>query len=360
MGHPSFGGYKLTGERVGHPAGTSGTRVFWYDVSGRVQETDGGSTNEFLYVGDERMARISKFYTPYYFVMDHLNTARMSFDQTGTVCYDADYFPWGDEQHVYTNTCSQNYKFTGKERDPDMGVYDFGARFFQDAMARFYQPDWSATVEPVPYAKLDNPQTLNLYAYVANNPMSFRDPSGHIEEGGDGGSGGGDSGQGIFAVFLMLDPQQKQQNQPEHDANHTVPLVVRDVSGQTGNPAGHVTVQVGGGKEVGFGPAQPMTKKQIAENASVPGVVEPRATGTRTLDAVTIYLTPDEAKHAQSNIDVRSADPGNYQPVGRSCVDFGEAIVHSTGANAPSDTLPASLIQDIRSMQVQAGSNQAP
>jgi hypothetical protein len=31
-------------------------------------------------------------------------------------------------------------------------------------MGRFMSPDWSAKVEPVPYAKLDDPQSLNLYA----------------------------------------------------------------------------------------------------------------------------------------------------------------------------------------------------
>ena len=34
---------------------------------------------------------------------------------------------------------------------------------------------------PVPYAKLDNPQTLNLYAYVGNNPLSRTDTDGHYE-----------------------------------------------------------------------------------------------------------------------------------------------------------------------------------
>jgi hypothetical protein len=48
-------------------------------------------------------------------------------------------------------------------------------------MGRFMSPDWSAKVQPVPYAKLDNPQTLNLYAYVGNNPMSRIDKDGHYE-----------------------------------------------------------------------------------------------------------------------------------------------------------------------------------
>jgi len=46
-------------------------------------------------------------------------------------------------------------------------------------MGRFMSPDWSAKEDPVPYAKLDDPQTLNLYAYVGNNPLIRVDPDGH-------------------------------------------------------------------------------------------------------------------------------------------------------------------------------------
>lgn len=46
-------------------------------------------------------------------------------------------------------------------------------------MGRFMSPDWSAKIMPVPYAKLDNPQSLNLYAYVGNNPLTRFDPDGH-------------------------------------------------------------------------------------------------------------------------------------------------------------------------------------
>jgi RHS repeat-associated protein len=52
---------------------------------------------------------------------------------------------------------------TGKERDQESGNDYFGARYYSSAMGRFLSPDWSAKVKPVPYAKLDNPQSLNLY-----------------------------------------------------------------------------------------------------------------------------------------------------------------------------------------------------
>lgn len=69
--------------------------------------------------------------------------------------------------------------FTGKERDTESGNDYFGARYYGSSMGRFMSPDWSAQVEPVPYSKLDNPQSLNLYAYVLNNPLSKDDPDGH-------------------------------------------------------------------------------------------------------------------------------------------------------------------------------------
>jgi hypothetical protein len=42
-------------------------------------------------------------------------------------------------------------------------------------------PDWANKPSTVPYAQLENPQSLNLYAYVGNNPLSKNDPDGHLE-----------------------------------------------------------------------------------------------------------------------------------------------------------------------------------
>jgi RHS repeat-associated protein len=68
---------------------------------------------------------------------------------------------------------------TGKERDSESGNDYFGARYYSSSIGRFMSPDWSAKVEPVPYSKLDDPQTLNLYAYLRNNPLAGVGADGH-------------------------------------------------------------------------------------------------------------------------------------------------------------------------------------
>jgi hypothetical protein len=40
-------------------------------------------------------------------------------------------------------------------------------------------PDWNDIPDSVPYADMDFPQSLNLYSYVRNNPLSSADPDGH-------------------------------------------------------------------------------------------------------------------------------------------------------------------------------------
>lgn len=75
------------------------------------------------------------------------------------------------------------WQTTGKERDQESGLDYFGARYYAPTMGRFISPDFNGyedDPDPVPYADLHDPQSLNLYGYVGNNPLSRRDPDGHI------------------------------------------------------------------------------------------------------------------------------------------------------------------------------------
>jgi RHS repeat-associated protein len=72
-------------------------------------------------------------------------------------------------------------KYTGKERDAETNNDDFGARYYSSQFGRWISPDWSAISAPVPYANLSNPQTLNLYAMVRDNPETFADLDGHCD-----------------------------------------------------------------------------------------------------------------------------------------------------------------------------------
>ena len=120
----------------------------------------------------------------YYYAEDMLGSSRSLTTSTGSLCYDADFYPFGGE-HQFTNSCPQNYKFTGKERDAETGNDDYDARYYSSAYGRFLSADWSAVPAPVPYANLTNPQTLNLYAMVSDNPETFADLDGHVNPSPD-------------------------------------------------------------------------------------------------------------------------------------------------------------------------------
>src|SRR5713226_5333807 len=55
----------------------------------------------------------------------------------------------------------------------------FEARYYGSSLGRFMMPDWAAKPTAVPYAYFGDPQSLNLYSYVRNNPLAKADPDGH-------------------------------------------------------------------------------------------------------------------------------------------------------------------------------------
>src|SRR5271157_4501256 len=64
-------------------------------------------------------------------------------------------------------------KFTGKERDAESGLDNFGARYDASSMGRFMTPDDFHNDSHV-----GDPQSWNEYAYARNNPLRYTDPTG--------------------------------------------------------------------------------------------------------------------------------------------------------------------------------------
>jgi RHS repeat-associated protein len=176
------GGLNYSYDGDGDRVEKSNGKIYWYGAGSQVLDESDGSgniTDEYVYFGGKRVAhRVVSGNSVYYYAEDLLGSSRALATSAGALCYDADFYPYGGE-HDYTNTCAQNYKFTGKERDPETNNDDFDARYYSSAYGRFLSADWSSTPAPVPYANLTNPQTLNLYAMVSDNPESFADLDGH-------------------------------------------------------------------------------------------------------------------------------------------------------------------------------------
>ena len=106
-------------------------------------------------------------------------------DSTGAVISNCTFNPFGEQVGCSPDNPSNHYRFTGKERDAESDLDDFGARYFSSSMGRWMTPDWSARPTTVPYAEFGDPQSLNLYLYVRNDPVSVADVDGHFEDNAD-------------------------------------------------------------------------------------------------------------------------------------------------------------------------------
>ncbi len=161
------------------------TRDFIYDLSGRnIDEyTPGGSgwlgtwTRGEAYAGNMHIATYANSTTEFD-NSDWLSTFRERSDVTGNKVESCTSLPFGEDL-TCTGAEVTPIHFTGKERDAESGNDFFEARYYTSTMGRFLTPDWAEKPVNVPYASFGNPQSLNLYSYVGDNPLMHADPDGH-------------------------------------------------------------------------------------------------------------------------------------------------------------------------------------
>jgi RHS repeat-associated protein len=107
----------------------------------------------------------------YFFHPDHLGGVNVVTNGNGAVVDRTSYLPFGEIQQGG----AEKYSYTGKEKDKATDLYYFDARYNNPDLRHFTQAD---VAEP----DLDDPQDLNRYAYVGNNPLSYVDPDGHTKK----------------------------------------------------------------------------------------------------------------------------------------------------------------------------------
>jgi RHS repeat-associated protein len=121
-------------------------------------------------------------------ITDPLGTKRVQANALGQVDEQCTSLPFGNDVNnpvaanctavansLGTNDDATEHHFTGKERDTESGNDYFGKRYYASSMGRWMSPDRVTVTDE----RILNPaNTLNLYAYGANNPLKYVDPDG--------------------------------------------------------------------------------------------------------------------------------------------------------------------------------------
>jgi RHS repeat-associated protein len=99
-----------------------------------------------------------------------LNSSALELDEQAEVISYEEYFPFGSTSYQAVRKQTElpkRYRYTGKERDEESGLYHHGARYYAPWLGRWASCD--------PAGPTDD---INLYAYVSNRPTAFHDPRG--------------------------------------------------------------------------------------------------------------------------------------------------------------------------------------
>ena len=140
-----------------------------------VTRTNGAGTQGNMYT-----AQVST----YYYHSDHLGSAQLITDNEGKEYERIEYTPYGEywiEKRAPENK-TLPFKFTGKERDEETGLYYYGARYLDPRTSRWLSAD-PALGEYMAGSKagvggIYNQVNFNLYHYGNNNPVKYSDPDG--------------------------------------------------------------------------------------------------------------------------------------------------------------------------------------
>ncbi|MGA1825362.1 MAG: CARDB domain-containing protein [bacterium] len=117
--------------------------------------------------GIDEPIKIEQGDASYYYITDGLGSIVQIADSTGNIIQEYTYDSFGNIVHQSGDLINP-YTYTGREYDPESGLYYYRARYYDAKIGRFLSQD------PIGFGSGD----LNLYRYVNNNPVNWIDPYG--------------------------------------------------------------------------------------------------------------------------------------------------------------------------------------
>jgi RHS repeat-associated protein len=136
-------------------------------------------------------------------IADQQGTVRDVVDESGTLRKHVDYDSFGriTAEQNYSAAIDQVFYYTGQELDKGTGLYNYNARWYDPAMARFISEDPSGF----------DGGDANLFRYVGNDPINNTDPTGLFQAG--------NPVQSLYATPNATDYSAWSRSQPDWNAN---------------------------------------------------------------------------------------------------------------------------------------------
>ena len=195
--------YDAFGRRISKEVNSTLQAKYLYDQDNIILDLDSNNNIIAKYIygpaTDEPLVMI-KGSNVYYYSRDALGSTANLTDSTGTVVESYTYDEYGNVSAP--SQVGNRYLYTGREYDPETGLYSYRARYYDPIIGRFLQTD------PIGYAG-----GINLYTYVGNNPITGTDPKGESWVG---------VAIGVLIVYIIVEiyrashPDENNSNEHDH------------------------------------------------------------------------------------------------------------------------------------------------